>query len=88
MGEESAFGGINERSPPPAWGRGTAKRWRGKWPCADVERYPLSIRMMIRVVAAVLALVLGVNGLVMLFAGRWWYGAVPRFFYRAGVRRR
>jgi hypothetical protein len=30
-----------------------------------------------RVVAAILALVLGVNGLVMLFAGRWWYGAVP-----------
>ncbi len=30
-----------------------------------------------RLVAAVLALVLGINGLVMMFAGRWWYGAVP-----------
>ncbi|MGI9169779.1 MAG: hypothetical protein ACR2FH_06315 [Caulobacteraceae bacterium] len=30
-----------------------------------------------RIVAAVLGLVLGINGLVMLFAGQWWYGAVP-----------
>ena len=30
-----------------------------------------------RIVAALLALVLGINGLIMLFAGRWWYGAVP-----------
>ena len=27
--------------------------------------------------AALLALVLGVNGLAMLFAGPWWYGVVP-----------
>ena len=30
-----------------------------------------------RIVAAILALALGINGLIMLFAGRWWYGAVP-----------
>ena len=30
-----------------------------------------------RITAAILAVVLGANGLVMLFAGRWWYGAVP-----------
>jgi hypothetical protein len=30
-----------------------------------------------RLAAAVLAIALGVNGLVMLFAGRWWYVAVP-----------
>src|SRR5438876_5844599 len=29
------------------------------------------------VTAGVLALILGVNGAVMLFAGRWWYAAVP-----------
>ncbi|MCR5881172.1 hypothetical protein [Phenylobacterium sp. J367] len=30
-----------------------------------------------RIVAIVLAGVLGANGLAMLFAGQWWYGAVP-----------
>ncbi|MGI8840007.1 MAG: hypothetical protein ACR2F8_04365 [Caulobacteraceae bacterium] len=30
-----------------------------------------------RIFAAILTLVLGVNGLVMLLAGQWWYGAVP-----------
>ncbi|HEX3888111.1 MAG TPA: hypothetical protein VHW05_11495 [Phenylobacterium sp.] len=30
-----------------------------------------------RIVAAILAAVLGANGAVMLFAGLWWYGAVP-----------
>ena len=30
-----------------------------------------------RILAAILALILGANGLVMLFAGLWWYGAVP-----------
>jgi hypothetical protein len=29
------------------------------------------------VLAAVLALILGANGLVMLFAGPWWYSVVP-----------
>jgi hypothetical protein len=29
------------------------------------------------IAAATLAAALGVNGLVMLFAGRWWYAAVP-----------
>ena len=29
------------------------------------------------VLAALLALVMAANGLVMLFAGPWWYGAVP-----------
>jgi len=32
---------------------------------------------MARILAAVLALILGGNGLVMLFAGYWWYGVVP-----------
>ena len=32
---------------------------------------------MARILAAVLALILGANGLVMLFAGYWWYGVVP-----------
>lgn len=30
-----------------------------------------------RSISALLAVVLGGNGLVMLFAGLWWYGAVP-----------
>jgi hypothetical protein len=30
-----------------------------------------------RIVAAILAAVLGANGLAMLFAGLWWYGVVP-----------
>ncbi len=30
-----------------------------------------------RSVAAILALVLAANGVAMLFAGPWWYGAVP-----------
>lgn len=30
-----------------------------------------------RIAAAILALILGANGLAMLFAGHWWYGAVP-----------
>ena len=30
-----------------------------------------------RIVAALLALMMGGNGLAMLFAGPWWYGAVP-----------
>ena len=30
-----------------------------------------------RVIAAALAILLGANGLVMLFAGLWWYNAVP-----------
>jgi hypothetical protein len=30
-----------------------------------------------RIIAAALAAMLGANGLVMLFAGRWWYNAVP-----------
>ncbi len=29
------------------------------------------------VLAAALALVMGANGLIMLFAGPWWYGVVP-----------
>jgi hypothetical protein len=32
---------------------------------------------MTRIVAAALAAILGANGLAMLFAGLWWYGAVP-----------
>lgn len=32
---------------------------------------------MARIVAGLLAAILGVNGLAMLFAGLWWYGAVP-----------
>src|SRR5580698_333522 len=32
---------------------------------------------MTRILAALLALAMAVNGLVMLAAGRWWYGAVP-----------
>lgn len=32
---------------------------------------------MIRIVSALLALMLGGNGVVMLFAGLWWYGVVP-----------
>jgi hypothetical protein len=32
---------------------------------------------MARILTAVLALILGANGLVMLFAGAWWYGVVP-----------
>jgi hypothetical protein len=32
---------------------------------------------MIRILAAVLALILSANGLAMLFAGLWWYAAVP-----------
>ena len=30
-----------------------------------------------RLIAALLALTMGGNGLVMLAAGRWWYGVVP-----------
>ena len=30
-----------------------------------------------RVAAGILALIMGANGLAMLFAGHWWYGAVP-----------
>ena len=30
-----------------------------------------------RALSILLALVMGLNGLAMLFAGRWWYGAVP-----------
>ena len=30
-----------------------------------------------RIVAAILAFVLGANGVVMLVAGPWWYGVVP-----------
>jgi len=30
-----------------------------------------------RIIAGALALLLGGNGLVMLFAGLWWYGVVP-----------
>jgi hypothetical protein len=30
-----------------------------------------------RIAAAILAVILGVNALAMLFAGHWWYGAVP-----------
>ena len=30
-----------------------------------------------RIVSAILAAILGLNGLAMLFAGLWWYGAVP-----------
>ena len=30
-----------------------------------------------RIAAAILAIVLGANGVVMLAAGRWWYGVVP-----------
>ena len=30
-----------------------------------------------RIVAGLLALILGLNALAMLFAGLWWYGAVP-----------
>src|SRR5580704_15758655 len=37
----------------------------------DPQHQPLK-----RLVAAVLALTMGGNGLVMLAAGRWWYGAV------------
>jgi hypothetical protein len=32
---------------------------------------------MVRIVSALLALVMGANGLAMLFAGLWWYGVVP-----------
>ena len=32
---------------------------------------------MARVVCLILAVVLGANGLAMLFAGPWWYGVVP-----------
>jgi len=32
---------------------------------------------MSRILAAVFAVILGGNGLVMLFAGLWWYGVVP-----------
>src|SRR4051812_905166 len=32
---------------------------------------------MIRIVSVLLALMLGGNGLAMLFAGLWWYGVVP-----------
>ena len=32
---------------------------------------------MSRILAAVLGLILAANGLVMLFAGLWWYGVVP-----------
>ena len=32
---------------------------------------------MARAISAILAAVLALNGLVMLFAGLWWYGAVP-----------
>src|SRR5215469_1013117 len=35
------------------------------------------LRGMKRALALILALVMGGNGLVMLVAGRWWYGAVP-----------
>jgi len=30
-----------------------------------------------RIIAGLLAIVLGANGLAMLFAGLWWYGMVP-----------
>ena len=30
-----------------------------------------------RAISAILGFILGLNGLVMLFAGLWWYGAVP-----------
>ncbi len=30
-----------------------------------------------RILAAVLAVVMGANGIAMLFAGLWWYGVVP-----------
>ena len=30
-----------------------------------------------RIIALIFAAVLAANGLAMLFAGRWWYGAVP-----------
>ena len=33
--------------------------------------------MIKQIVAAILAFALAVNGLAMLFAGPWWYGAVP-----------
>jgi hypothetical protein len=32
---------------------------------------------MVRTLSGLLALILGANGLAMLFAGLWWYGAVP-----------
>ena len=32
---------------------------------------------MVRIVSALLALVMGGNGLAMLFAGLWWYGVMP-----------
>lgn len=32
---------------------------------------------MTRILSGVLALILGINGLVMLFASFWWYNAVP-----------
>lgn len=32
---------------------------------------------MARIVSVILALILGINGLVMLFASFWWYNAVP-----------
>jgi hypothetical protein len=32
---------------------------------------------MVRIVSALLALMMGGNGLAMLFAGLWWYGVVP-----------
>jgi hypothetical protein len=34
-------------------------------------------RVVVRIVAALLAVVLAGNGVVMLFAGPWWYDAVP-----------
>jgi hypothetical protein len=30
-----------------------------------------------RIISIILAVILGLNGLVMLFAGLWWYGVVP-----------
>lgn len=32
---------------------------------------------MVRAISAVLGVILGLNGLIMLFAGLWWYGLVP-----------
>ncbi len=32
---------------------------------------------MVRATSAVLGVILGLNALIMLFAGLWWYGAVP-----------
>ena len=39
----------------------------------DIEREP----DMQRIIAGIFTAVLAANGLAMLFAGRWWYGAVP-----------